>query len=201
MKAAHASALHLGVLGMSLSYPEVRILQWTLKACGVRKMIEIGTLTGFSGLGLLACLPSDGQLWTFEKDLARADLSAKAFAQALTGSTKQAFVVRGDARVELEKIVDQGPFDGIFIDGNKAAYGDYLLWAEKNLRKGGVIIADNIFLGGSVYGNVDNSVGNRYGANQVQVMQQFNKRLCDPALFDTCLVPTEEGMLLARKLV
>ena len=103
----------------------------------------------------------------------------------------------GDAREELEKLNSLGPFDGVFIDGNKAAYGDYLAWAEQNLRVGGVILADNIFLSGSVWGE---STQQKFSDKQIRVMQEFNNRLSDPTKFQSAVVPTFEGLFVAIKL-
>lgn len=213
MKRAKLEAKNFGVEGISVSAHEMRIIQWAIKACGIRKMVEIGTLTGFSGLGLLESLPQEGALWTFEKDESRAKQAKVIFEEALrgdaSGSKKQVYVKCGDARNELETIIDEGPFDGIFIDGNKSAYCDYLAWAERNLRKGGLILADNVFLSGAVYDQVtdkskdksNNSGGRpRFNSKQISVMRAFNARLCDSSLFDSCIVPSVEGLLIAIKL-
>lgn len=204
MTQTKVAAAALGVEGISVSFHELRILQWAVKFCGVRKLVEIGTLTGFSGLGLLESLPPEGILWTFEKDEGRATQAKACFEEALQGDAgnlkKQVHVKSGDARNELESIVGEGPFDGIFIDGNKSAYGDYLGWAERNLRKGGLILADNVFLSGAVYGNSTDRAQPHFSAKQISVMKAFNARLCDPSLFDTCIVPTAEGLLIAIKL-
>ncbi len=205
MLKAKEAAANLGMAGISVSVHELEIIKWAVKVCQVRKMVEIGTLTGFSGLGLLEILPSDGILWTFEKDENRSQQAQILFEEALASSPqKQVILKRGDAKIELETIIEQGPFDAIFIDGNKSAYVDYLSWAERNLKKGGLLLADNVFLGGAVYSqsgdNTSNEAGPRFSAKQISVMKTFNSKLCDPALFRTCIAPTTEGLLLAIKL-
>jgi predicted O-methyltransferase YrrM len=149
-------------------------------------------LTGFSGLGLLEALPPNGTLWTFEKNPERAALAEKILAQGLTGNQK-VHVLQGDAEQELQSIEKQGPFDGIFIDGNKLAYGAYLDWAELNLRPGGLILADNVFLSGAVYGEPVP----HFSPKQIKSMQEFNQRLSDPTKYSSCLVPSFEGLFMS----
>lgn len=176
---------------ISLSSVEARMMSFLIHQNKCRKFIEIGTLTGYSALWILKALPSDGQLWTFEID----DRHASAAREVLAFDPR-ARVVQGDAEVELRTIEALGPFDGIFIDGNKAAYGRYLQWAEKHLCSGALILADNVYLGGSVLGG-----GDGWGSpKQIEIMNQFNARLADPQLYASCLIPTDEGLLAAVKL-
>ncbi|MES3036924.1 MAG: O-methyltransferase, partial [Bdellovibrionota bacterium] len=70
-----------------------------------------------------------------------------------------------------------------------------LAWAEKNLRSGGIIVGDNVFLRGGVYGNNDTP----FSAKQIEVLKSFNSKLADPKFYETCLIPTGEGLLVAIK--
>ena len=82
----------------------------------------------------------------------------------------------GDA-VELLPTLDaRGPFDLIFIDANKSGYVDYLNWAEKNVRAGGLIVGDNTFLWGALW---DAAKRDNISAAQVLAMKEFNTRLAD----------------------
>jgi len=162
---------------------------------GCKKFVEIGTLTGLSAQYIFEALATEGALWTFEKDPRHSEKAGQIFTQ-LDQTSKKIHMIVGDARSELESIIAQGPFDGIFIDGNKAAYLDYLAWAEKNVRPGGLILADNVFLSGAVWGAATKQ---RFSEKQIQVMQQFNQRLADSSLFTSVIVPTQEGLYLALK--
>lgn len=191
----------VGKTAISLSADEARMMAVLIRSHGCKKFVEIGTLTGYSALWTVEGLSEGGELWTLEKDPEHGQRAAKVFAEftksAVAKETnKKIHLVMGDAREELKNIANQGPFDGIFIDGNKAAYGDYLEWAEKNIRKGGLILADNVFLGGAVWG--DTSWGN-LSDKQIQVMQKFNDRLADPEKYFSTLIGTDEGLFLAIK--
>jgi len=187
----------VGKTAISLGADEARMMAVLIKSHACKKFVEIGTLTGYSALWTLEGLAECGELWTLEKDPAHGERAAKVFTEFnKTLTTKKVHLVMGDARVELENIAKNGPFDGIFIDGNKAAYGDYLAWAEKNVRKGGIILADNVYLGGAVWG--DSSWGN-LSEKQVQVMQKFNQRLADTDKYFSTLIDTAEGLFMALK--
>lgn len=194
-KLSRLFAEELGLARISVSAPEAKLIALLVKMHGCRKFVEIGTLTGLSAQYIFDSLPEGGELWTLEKDPKHGEKSAAAFAN-LDQSKKKIHLVMGDAREELEKLSSQGPFDGVFIDGNKSAYLDYLLWAEKNVRSGGLILADNVFLSGSVWG--DRSA-QKFSDKQVRILQEFNQRLADPALYEGVIAPTFEGLYVAIK--
>lgn len=189
------AAEELKLARISLSPNEGQILALLLKLHGSEKCVEIGTLTGLSAQYILEALPANAQLWTFEKSPEHAAKAQAVFSQWPRASQKIHLLV-GDAREKLNEITAEGPFDAIFIDGNKAAYGDYLVWAEKNLRKGGLIIADNVFLSGAVWGAATTQ---KFNEKQIKVLQDFNQRLADANLYDAAALPTAEGLFIAIK--
>lgn len=194
-KLSRQFAEELGLARISVSAAEAKLIALLVQMHGCRKFVEIGTLTGLSAQYIFEALPEGGELWTLEKDPKHGEKSAEVFSK-LDQSKKKIHLVMGDARVELENISAQGPFDGVFIDGNKAAYLDYLLWAEKNLRPGGLILADNIFLSGSVWGDMTSQ---KFSEKQVRILREFNERLANPDLYDSAVAPTFEGLFIAVK--
>lgn len=187
----------VGRARISVSPPESALISLLVKMHGCKKFVEIGTLTGLSAQYIFESLPDGGELWTLEKESAHGDKAAQVFAK-IDQSKKKIHLVMGDAREELEKLSARGPFDGVFIDGNKAAYMDYLVWAEKNLRPGGLILADNIFLSGSVW-NDSSEQAQRFSDKQVRILREFNERLADPNLYQSAIAPTQEGLFIAIK--
>ncbi|MGZ6469766.1 MAG: O-methyltransferase [Bdellovibrio sp.] len=185
----------LALARISISPPEAQLIKTLVKIHGTKRFVEIGTLTGLSAQYIFEAMPDGGELWTLEKDPQHGKMAQEIFSK-LDQSRKKIHLVLGDARQELEKISAQGPFDGVFIDGNKAAYYDYLIWAEKNLRSGGLILADNVFLSGAVWGE---STQQRFSDKQIKVMQEFNRRLADPNLYEGVIAPTFEGLYVAIK--
>ncbi len=203
LKKSRQAALELGLQQISLGDLELQILKSIILLHASQKWIEIGTLTGSSGLAILSALPQKAHLWTFEKEILHAELAKPLLEDAAHSKNQQVEILIGDARLRLKEIEHLGPFDGIFIDGNKAAYGDYLVWAESNIRKGGLVIADNIFLSGAVFESVFESerpVSSKFSAKQINVMKAFNQRLMDKSVFETSFLPTEEGLSVSIKL-
>ena len=192
---ARQSADSFGLGGISLSRAEASVLRWSMGIGDVYKAVEIGTLTGLSGLYLLDGLRPGGVLWTLEKNPLHAAKAKEVLFPWAESQNKKVQIVTGDAKDTLEEIKIHGPFDFIFIDGNKAAYGDYLEWSESNLKVGGILAADNVFLGGEVA--LDE--GQRFSKKQIQVMRKFNDRLMNSSLWKSVILPTSEGFLISQK--
>lgn len=187
-------AEELGLGRISLSASEGQLLAFLIRLHKCRKFVEIGTLTGLSAQYILEGMDGEGTLWTLEKTELHAQKAKEALATHSAGA--KVHVLVGDARVTLESLNSEGPFDGVFIDGNKAAYGDYLAWAEKHVRKGGLILADNVFLSGAVWGE---ETQQKFNDKQIKALQAFNQRLADPSLYEGALIPTAEGLYAAIK--
>lgn len=185
----------LNLEGISLSSVEANILKFFVEEIKAQKIVEIGTLTGLSALYVLEGLSEKAQLWTLEKSEEHADLAAQALKNYI--EKKQCHILVGDAREELQKLSSQGPFDLVFIDGNKAAYLDYFNWAVANLNVGGIIIADNVFLSGAVWGD---QTAQKFNDKQVKTLQEMNKLAYEDKKLRSILIPTEEGLLVCKKL-
>ena len=187
-----AQSLDLG--GMSLNSVEAKLLSLLIQLRGVKKVVEVGTFLGYSALCMARALPEDGELYTLEKDPSRAEQARQFLDRDTCGSQVKIFT--GEALSQLDSLEDQGPFDMIFIDANKGGYVDYLNWAEKNIRPGGLIVGDNTFLFGAVYGESRN---HKMGEKTIETMREFNRRLSCPDKYESLLLPTQEGMTIAIK--
>jgi predicted O-methyltransferase YrrM len=180
---------------MSVSAAEARLLQFLVRVTGARKIVEVGTLFGYSALAMAKILPEDGQIWTLEKSVENFTIAQKHFQKFSAGRKIRA--LNGDATETLEDIQIEGPFDLVFIDADKAGYCRYLDWAEKNVRPGGYIIGDNTFLFGALWGPPrDRNINDK----QIAVMKDFNRRLADTSKYNSTLIPTVEGLTVAQKL-
>ena len=125
------------------------LLRVQAAAIGARRILEIGTAIGYSGIWLARALPPGGMLITMELDAARADEARKNFARA--GVADRVTVMAGDASRMLHKVA--GPFDLIFQDGNKQSYVPLLDTLIERLRAGGLLITDNVLWDGEVVPN------------------------------------------------
>jgi predicted O-methyltransferase YrrM len=127
-----------------------KLLFLIAKAAGARKILEIGTLGGYSTIWLARALPPDGRLITLELNSKHAEVARKNITRA--GLETVVEVRQGPALGSLEQLVTEraGPFDFIFIDADKPAYTEYFQWSLKLSRPGTLIIADNVVRNGAV---------------------------------------------------
>jgi predicted O-methyltransferase YrrM len=118
------------------------------RATGARRVLEIGTLGGFSTIWLARALPPDGRLVTLELVPAHADVARSNLERAGVADLVEIHV--GPALETLPAHRDEAPFDLVFIDADKPAYPEYLEWAIELSRPGTLIVADNVVRGGAV---------------------------------------------------
>ncbi|MBA4227874.1 MAG: O-methyltransferase [Hyphomonas sp.] len=140
-RAADASLPHIEV-----SAGQGKLLYLLAKLSGARRILEIGTLGGYSGIWLGRALPDDGELVTLEIDPAYAAFARTSFNEAGIGS--QTLILPGRALESLASLT--GPFDLVFLDANKDEYPEYLAEAARLLRPGGLLLADNVVRKGAV---------------------------------------------------
>jgi predicted O-methyltransferase YrrM len=117
---------------------------------GARRILEIGTLGGYSTIWMARALGEGGRVITLEADERHAEVARANFARA--GVADRIELRLGRALDTLPGLVGEAPFDLIFIDADKPAMPDYLSWALKLSRPGTVIVGDNVVRGGQVAG-------------------------------------------------
>ena len=127
-----------------------KLLQLFARMIGAKRILEIGTLGGYSTIWLARSLPADGYLVTLEADFKHAEVAIKNIARASLSNIVDVKV--GRAIDSLAELVTEGtaPFDLIFIDADKPSNPDYLQWSLKLSRSGTVIIGDNVVRNGEV---------------------------------------------------
>ncbi|MCY4321331.1 MAG: O-methyltransferase [Bdellovibrionaceae bacterium] len=182
-----------GVKRMQISAHEARILQFLVKVSKAKKVIEIGTLYAYSSFHIAKALPHDGKIWTIDHNKNRHRLSKKILKNS--PDFKKISWHEGSALEQLKVLESFAPFDMIFIDADKEPYLKYLDWAEKHLKKTGLLVADNTFLFGGVYGESDRDLK----VETIKTMQKFNIRLSNSKLWKGALLPTKEGMTVSIK--
>jgi predicted O-methyltransferase YrrM len=125
-----------------------KLLYLVARMIGARRILEVGTLAGYSTIWLARALPDDGRLITLEYDPKHAEVAAKNIAAA--GLDGRVDLRVGPALDELPRIAEagEGPFDLVFIDADKSNQDKYLAWALDLTRVGSVIVGDNVVRGG-----------------------------------------------------
>ena len=180
-RAYRANELH-DIPPIHVGASEGKTLEILLRLVRAKKVVEVGTLAGYSALWMARALPEDGTLWTLEFDpkhaeIARENLSAES----------RVNVVEGDALASLAALEPEGPFCAVFVDADKQRYDQYGRWALKNLRKGGLLIGDNAYL----FGNLTEET------ERARAMRAFHEEARDA--FDSVCMPTPDGLVVAIK--
>jgi predicted O-methyltransferase YrrM len=123
-----------------------KMLMLLAKTSGAKRILEIGTLGGYSTIWLARALPSEGTLTSLEYDPKHAEVARANIARA--GLASQVEVRQGKALDILPTL--SGPYDFVFIDADKPSNPDYFAWALKLAPPGGVIVVDNVVRAGGI---------------------------------------------------
>jgi predicted O-methyltransferase YrrM len=169
------------------------LLRVLATAIGARRVLEIGTAIGYSGIWLAGALPPDGMLITMEKDPARARTARANFERA--GLADRANIMVGDANVVIAKV--SGPFDLIFQDGAKPLYPVLLDRLVDRLRPGGLLISDNVLWDGEVVPGFRDYP--QRDAADTQAIVEYNERLNNHPHLMTATVPLRDGVAISVK--
>ena len=181
-------------LPINIGPEDGKLFRVLIKMISAKKAVEFGTLVGYSAIWIARALGEGGKLYSLEKNTKHAEIAENLLQKAGLGNVVD--IVVGDAKENMHKLSENGPFDFIFIDANKAAYPDYLSWSKENLRPGGVIIADNTYLFDSVYLK---EKPENLGMNIWNKMKDFNRTAADDNDFESIMIPTSEGLTVLLK--
>jgi predicted O-methyltransferase YrrM len=173
---------------------EGKLLQLLIRLCGARRVVEIGTLAGYSTIWMARALPEGGQIFTIGKDPEHNAMAKHFFDQS--DVAERITLLEGDAHLILPVLSKQAPYDMVFIDADKISYPDYLDWAEEHIRPGGLIVADNTLLFDAV---ALDAPPPGIAPKTWQAMRSFNERLADKNKFMSIMIPTAEGISVAIK--
>lgn len=183
-RAFEAPARH-GMPEIQLGPAEGRLLELLLRLVNAHKVVEIGTLAGYSALWMARALPPGGHLWTIESDPTHAGVAAEVIGEAGLGD--RVSIIRGDAAEVLPKLSDSGPFCAVFVDADKARYDAYGRWATENLRTGGLLIGDNAYLFGRLLDDVV----------EAAAMRRFHEEMARH--YRSVCIPTPDGLAVGLR--
>lgn len=197
--AAHDDALqaafsapgeHSGIPAIMVGPSEGRLLELLLRMVAAERVVEVGTLAGYSAIRMAAALPATGRLWTLEYDATHAEVARANIARA--GHSDRVTVMEGAALDLLPSLEQHGPFDAVFIDADKGGYLDYVEQITPRLRSGGLLLVDNTLWYGRVVDGSDDS------PNTVAI-REFNRTLADDSRYEVAVTAIGDGFTLARK--
>ncbi len=182
---ARAFAVPEGIPAIQVGPSDGKLIHLLLRLAGAKKVVEVGTLVGYSAIHMARALPADGHIWSIEYEekhaaVARDNLAAAGVADRVT-------VLVGPGVEVLPTIAHKGPFDAVFIDADKVNYHVYGAWAVKHLRPGGLVLGDNAYLFGELMEDSDRG----------RAMRAFHELVA--ATCDSVCAPTPDGLVVGIK--
>jgi caffeoyl-CoA O-methyltransferase len=195
LAATEQSIKESNIPSISISPNQGKFLQLLARLTNAKKILEIGTLAGYSTIWLARALPQNGKLITLEYEPLHAEVAQKNITRA--GLDRIVDIRVGKAIEILPRLHEEGagPFDMIFIDADKPPYKEYFDWAVKLSRPGTLIVADNVIREGKV-------LEAKSPDEMVSGVKRFNEALAaNPAVTATIIqtvgAKEHDGMALA----
>jgi caffeoyl-CoA O-methyltransferase len=182
---ARAFSVPDGIPSIQVAPSDGKTIHLLIKLAGAKRIVEVGTLVGYSAITMARALPDDGHVWTIEyeprhAEVARANIAAAELTNKIT-------VIVGAGVDVLPTLDTHGPFDVVFIDADKGNYDRYGAWAVAHLRTGGLVIGDNAYL----FGHLCDDTA------EAKAMRAFHEHVA--ATCDSVCIPTPDGLVVGIK--
>jgi len=174
----------------SVGKVEGKLLQMLIKISNARRVVEVGTFTGYSALAMAEALPQDGVLTTLESSREFADIAQRYFEKSPYGYKIQ--LKLGPALQSLQAIPDNRE-DFVFIDADKPSYGLYFDEAIRILRSGGIIFVDNVFWRHKIFKK-------KITNENARAIAAFNEKVRRETRVEKVMLSVRDGVYLIRKL-
>ena len=177
---------------MQISISQCHFLHLIVKISNAKKILEIGTFTGLSGLTMSLSLPENGELITLDKDIERSKVASNFFKKAKQESKIKTFIAPAlESLSNLKK--DNQKFNIVFIDADKENYKNYYNHSLDLIEKNGLIIIDNVLWHGEVAdpNNQD---------KLTKIIREFNTYINKDKRTENLIIPVGDGLTVCRKL-
>ncbi len=164
-----------------------QLLKLLVRIGQYKRVLEVGTFTGYSAIWMADALPAGGEVITLEMNQKYAEISGKYFtSEPYNQKIKQLIGPALDTISNLE-----AQFDMMFIDADKHQYPDYFLKLKPKLRVGGTLIADNVLWGGEVL---------RANDPKSRAIFRMNRMIHEDSDFENIILPVRDGIMLAVRI-
>jgi len=177
---------------MQISISQCHFLHLIVKISNVKKILEIGTFTGLSGLSMSLSLPIDGELVTLDKNAARNKIASNFFKKAKQENKIKTII--GPALESISNLKQKGKkFDLVFIDADKENYKNYYNQSLDLIEKNGLIIVDNVLWHGEVADTKNQD-------KLTKIIREFNSYINIDRRTENLIIPVGDGLTVCRKL-
>lgn len=163
-----------------------QLLKMIIQISGAKRILEVGTFTGYSAIMMAEALPEDGKITTLEMNLRYQKISEKHFAES--AQSHKIELIKGNAQEIIPQIEEE--FDLVYLDADKLRYEYYFEQVLPKLKKGGLLITDNVLWDGTVLQPTD---------HKAQAIADFNAKVNEDERVEQVLLPVRDGVLIIRK--
>ena len=177
-----------GLPPTAISADAGRFLQVLLRSIGARRVLEVGTLGGYSAIWMARALPPGGVVVTLEREERHAVFARRYVARAGLAS---AVDVRQGRALDILPSLDGEEFDLVYLDADRAPIATYFDWAMRLVRLGGLILAHNVLLGGRVA-----EQASRTDDEDLRAVRAFNLRIAGDRRVTSILMPAYDAFLV-----
>jgi caffeoyl-CoA O-methyltransferase len=174
---------------MQIPHEQAVFLTMLTKISGARRIVEVGTFTGYSTLAFALGLPSDGQVITFDLSEQWTDIARDAWEGA--GVADRIELRLGPATETLPSLVAEEPLDLVFLDADKVNYVNYWEQLVPLVRPGGLLLADNVLYQGEA--------ADPAATGNAAAIRAFNEMVLADNRVESVLLPIADGLTIARK--
>jgi predicted O-methyltransferase YrrM len=189
VKQTHIRTNHARMLSGSI---QGQLLRMLVQMTGAKRILELGTFTGYSAICLASALPEDGHLDTLELNDELEDLILEGFEKA--GLEDRISLHIGDCKETILKLREEGRmYDMVYMDANKREYCEYYELVFDMIRPGGLILADNVLWDGKVCQNPLPQDKQTLG------IARFNDMVSADPRVESVIIPLRDGLNLIRK--
>ena len=162
-----------------------QLLKMLVKISGAKRILEIGTFTGYSAITMAEALPEDGEIITMEMNLRYQELASKHFEKF--DHQKKIKLMKGNAQEMISEL--HGEFDLIFLDADKLSYEAYFNQTLPFLKSGGIMVVDNVLWDGTVIEPQD---------HKSEALDAFNQKVSKDERVEQVLLPVRDGVTIIR---
>jgi predicted O-methyltransferase YrrM len=179
--------------GMQIAPEQGQFMGLLVELIGARLCLELGTFTGYSALAIAHALPPDGRLICCDIDAEMTALAERYWAEAgLADRIQLRLGPALDTLAEIEREYPPGSFDLVFIDADKQPYDRYYETALRLLRRGGLVLLDNVLWLGRVADPVRTDPDS-------MALRRLNQKIHGDARVSISVLPLGDGLTIARK--
>jgi len=184
-----------GVARMQIAPDQGAFMTLLARAIGAREALEVGTFTGYSAICIARGLAPGGRLLCCELSDEYAEIAARNLEAA--GVAERVEIRVGPAAETLASLAEREVFDLCFVDADKTGYPVYYEEVLKRTRPGGLILLDNVLLGGDVVSSEEGSA--EEPRDSVVALRKLNDELAGDERVDLAMVGIADGLTIARK--